>query len=183
MSDKGRTVFGVLFVLALFGGAMLFAGHIENDENIQRLITFFGPLGILITGFIGGLNLIVPVPATAFIPVFAAAGFGLFIIIVMLVIGTTTADLVSFYIGTALRPQAKRVDHRILRFLQKHCEKNPGKLQLIIFLYASFVPLPNEVLLLPLGALSVRLRSILLSFILGTSLHVSIVAIGLTSLL
>lgn len=183
MPEKGKTIFGVLFVTALFATMMLLAGHVENNENVQKLIASFGPIGILITGFIGGLNLIVPVPATAFIPVFSAAGFGQFVIIAMLVIGTTTADLLSFVIGTALGPRAQRINHRMLRFLQKNCEKHPGKLQIIIFLYAAFAPFPNEVLLLPLGALGVRLRTLLVAFTTGNILHISLLTFGLTSLL
>lgn len=182
MGDKGKIAFGTIFVVALFISAVLFAGYIETNENVQALISSFGPLGILVVSFVGGLNLIVPVPATAFIPVFSAAGFSLSLIIFIIVIGTTIADLVAFYVGTVLKPQAEKINSKVLKFLRKHCEHNKRMMQAIVFIYAAIVPFPNEVLLLPLGTLGIKLRSLFLVFTLGNATHVTLLALGLTSI-
>lgn len=181
MKDRGRTIFGLIFVIALFVGAIFFASYVENNENIKSLISSFGPLGIFIVAFIGGLNLFVPVPATAFIPIFSSAGFSLPLIISILVIGTTIADLLSFYIGTVLRPKADKSKNKTLKFVRKYCENKPKMTQLIVFLWASLIPIPNELLLLPLGMLGVKLQRIVLAFTFGTAVHTTILAFALTS--
>ena len=183
MTDAGKTVFGVIFVAALFVGAIFFAQYIQDSNQAQELISSFGVFGIFIVSFIGGLNLFVPIPPTAFIPVFSAAGFSLTIIIIIIVIGTTIADLLSYYIGTVVKQNTKVIKNKVYKKLQKWCVGKPRSTQAIVFVYASVVPLPNEVLLLPLGALGVKLRNLVPAFVLGTIVHVTLVAHGLTSFL
>jgi len=183
MGDKGKAIFGIVFVIALFTGALIFASHIQDNESVKGLITSFGPFGIFIVALAGGLNLFVPVPATAFIPIFSAAGFSLAMIIPLIVIGTTIADLVGFYIGTVLRPHVDKRKNKIYRAVQKWCEGRPYVTQAVVFIYASIVPLPNELLLIPLGALGIKLRTLILAFVAGNIIHVTLLAYGLTSLL
>ena len=183
MGDKGRTIFGVVFVLALFVSALYFASHVQNNEAVKELVASFGHLGIFLVAVISGINLFVPVPATAFIPIFSAAGFNIVIIISIIVVGTTIADMLGYYIGTVLRPRANKGKNKIYHAIQKWCEGRPYVTQAIVFVYASIVPLPNELLLIPLGALGVKLRSLILAFVAGNIIHVTILAYGLTSLI
>lgn len=183
MNDKGKTAFGIIFVIALFAGALLFANNIQDNEQVKEIISSFGPFGILVVAFVSGLNLFVPVPATAFIPVFSAAGFSLSIIVIILVVGTTLADFVSFYMGTILKPHADKSNAKVLQFVRKYCKNRPRMTQAIVFLWAALVPFPNELLLLPLGTLGVKLRTLIIAFVLGTVVHVTALAYGLTSLI
>lgn len=180
MKDKGKIIFGVLFVVALFVGAVFAAGYIQDNSNLQELISSFGYLGVFIVSVIGGLNLFIPVPATAFIPVFIAAGLSLPLMISVMVIGTTTADLASYYLGTLLKTRVEKPNYKIYKFVKKWCEGKPKATQLIVFLYAAFIPFPNELLLLPLGTLGVKLRTLILAFTLGTAIHITGIAYGLS---
>ena len=76
-----------------------------------------------------------------------------------------------------------REKNKIYHAIQKWCEGRPYVTQAIVFVYASIVPLPNELLLIPLGALGVKLRSLILAFVAGNIIHVTILAYGLTSLI
>ncbi len=183
MGDTGKTIFGAVFVIALFAGAVLLAQYVQDNSHAQEIVASFGYFGVLLISFVSGLNLFVPIPATAFIPIFSAAGFSLVMIISIIVVGTTIADLLSFYIGTIIKKSKRVRKNKVYRTLQKWCEGKPKTTQLVVFLYASFIPLPNEVLLLPLGALGIRLSRLVPAFVLGTILHVTLLAHGLTSLL
>jgi membrane protein YqaA with SNARE-associated domain len=183
MFDKGKAIIGILFVIALFVGAIYLSSYIQGNDNAKEIVSSFGYLGMLIISFVGGLNLFVPIPPTASIPIFYSAGFNLSAIVAVIVIGTTIADLVSYYIGTFFRPQAEKSKNKVLKFVRKHCENKPKMIYIIVFLYSAFIPFPNEAVLLPLGTLGVKLKHILLPFVLGTLLHVSAIAYGLTFLI
>lgn len=181
MVQKTKLALSFLFVFFLFAGAIYFAGIIQDNSNLQEIISSFGYVGILFVSFISGLNFFVPIPATAFIPIFSASGFALPVIIVIIVIGTTIADLISYYIGTVLKPHADKSRSKVLEFARKYCVGRKYFTELLVFLYATLVPLPNELLLLPLGTLGVKLRTLFIPFALGTTVHVTIIAYGLTA--
>jgi uncharacterized membrane protein YdjX (TVP38/TMEM64 family) len=181
MSDKGKTIFGVVFVVSLFVGAIFFAEYIQDKDHIKDFISSFGVFGILFVSFIGGLNLIVPLPPTVFIPIFSAAGFSLFVITSIIIIGTTIADLLSYYIGTVFKDSSKIKKNKAYKLIKKWCEGKPKVTQLAVFLWASFIPIPNEVLLLPLGVMGIKLKNLVTAFVLGTTIHVTVLAYGLTS--
>lgn len=182
MGDRGKIALAVIFVIVLFTVGVLAARYLQDNIYVQNLISSFGILGILFVAFLSGLNFIVPIPATAFIPIFSTAGFALPIIVSTIVVGTTTADLVSYFLGNFLKNHTDKPKNKTYRLIQKWCEGRPKTTQLVVFIYAVAFPLPNEVLLFPLGTLGVGLRTIFLAFVLGTTLHVSIIAYGLSLL-
>ncbi len=183
LGDRGKAALGIIFVIALFTTAILFARYIQDNAHIQSFIYSFGYIGILLVALVSGLNLIVPLPATAFVPVFIASGFDIWGIIITLVIGTTFADLTSYYIGTMFKESADHSKIKMVKQIRKYCIGRPFVTQAIVFLYATFAPLPNELLLLPLGTLGVRLRVLFLPFATGNALHITIVSHALVSVI
>lgn len=178
MESKGKTIFGVVFVIILFVCTILVAQWIQTNPDAQDTIASFGVLGILLVSFIGGLNLVFPIPATAFIPVFSAAGFATSLIVTIIVIGTTIADLIAYYIGTILKPKADKIHNRFVDWLRENCVGKPMYTGFVVFLYAAIIPFPNEVLLLPLGSLGMKLKNLVVPFTLGTAVHVTALAYG-----
>jgi len=183
MSRKnGKILFGIIFILAIFFFGFLAADAIQDNEILTEYIASFGYAGILLTGFIAGLNLIVPISATAFAPLFLTTGFSLPEIILWLVIGTTAADLLAYYLGTLGKGYVKKSESKIVQFLIHCCSKKWKYAAAVVFAYAIVVPLPNELLLLPLGALGYRLKHLFVPFFVGNIIHVALLSYGTTSI-
>ena len=101
-------------------------------------------------------------------------------IILTIAVGTTIADLLAFYIGTLLKKQVDKSKVKMLNWLRENAIGKPKFTAFIVFLWAALSPLPNEVLLLPLGSLGTKLRTVALPFMLGTILYVTGIAYGLS---
>lgn len=182
MAQKIRIPIVIVLVLLLFIFTFWLGGYIQENSHLQEIVSSFGFFGILFTSFVSGLNLIIPLPAVAFIPIFNASGFSIPIIIGGIVIGTTIADLLSYYAGTFGKTYVDRSKNKIILFFKDCCSNRKYMASFVIFVYSTLVPLPNELLLVPLGTLGFKLRHLIVPFTLGTVLHVSIVAYGVTTL-
>ena len=171
-----------LAIILLLTGIVYVANLVVADDSAQAMVQQFGYLGVLVAAFIAGLNAIVPVPAWTLVPIFVAAGLWMPLIIVFLVIGTTLADLLAFYLGMKGRELAA-AKYKKMRELTAWFED--GRMQYVIpvvFLYASFSPFPNEVLLVPLALMGVHLRTVIFPLLLGTVIYQTAFALGVQSI-
>lgn len=176
---RSFTIIGVgLFVAALFVLALFIADHIANDEAVRGLVEQYGYIGILVASFIAGFNLVVPVPAAVFAPIFIAAGYPLWLITILIVIGTTLADFLGYAIGYAGRDYVEAKWPKIVALLTNIIEKHRKWLVPFVFFYAMLSPIPNEAILIPLALLGVRLRTVILPFVLGGLIHHGILVYG-----
>ncbi len=168
----------IILIFFAFIGSFLIADYVQTNELAQDLLMRYGPLGAMIVAFIAGLNLIVPVPAATFVPIFTAAGLSVVTIIILFIIGTTLADLLAYVLG--------RMGKNFLRdrYPEAHSKvediyKNKVRfLPYFVFFWASFVPLPNEAILIPLGLLGVKMRAFIIPLLLGTTLYISLFTLG-----
>ena len=99
MRTPFKIVLLIIFLLSVFGGALYFADYVKESEQAKALVDQFGYFGIFIISVVAGLNLFVPIPAPTFVPIFTAAGYPFLGIILIMVIGTTIADLIGYFIG------------------------------------------------------------------------------------
>ena len=103
--------------------------------------------------------------------------------VVVITIGMVVGDLAGFFIGRYSHSLMKK-EHRniITRKVDYLSNKYPGLLPVILFVYVSFVPLPNEVIVIPLGLARVKLRSILPALLLGSLLFNSLAGAGILNI-
>lgn len=183
---RHRKVFNLLFFIGLICAALfasfLLAEYIATDHSSRELIQEYGYFGILLVSFVAGLNLFVPIPAATFVPVFTAAGISLFEIIVLLVIGTMAANLLSFYLGRYGGSLAKNNYPEIQKKLVSLYTRRKKWVPHFVFAFSALVPLPDEVFLIPLGIVGVKLRHIIVPLILGTTIYQSLAAFGVDNL-
>lgn len=152
--------------------------HVSSNEASQQLIQNFGYIGIFAISFIAGLNLFIPIPAATFVPVFTAGGISLFEIIVFLVIGTMAANLLSYFLGiyggkisNAHYPELQK---KLIRLYQKRKKW----LVYFVFIFTALMPLPDEVFLIPLGVVGVKLRQFIVPLLLGTICYQTLATFG-----
>jgi membrane protein YqaA with SNARE-associated domain len=174
---------GLLILLAaIFAVAFFAASHILGNEEAQEFVSSFGYFGVFTLSVLSGLNLVVPIPAPAFVPIFTAAGYPLWSIVVTMVVGITIADLVGYLIGLLGKEVMSEKYPRLIQFLHSLQEKHSNFIIPFIFIYSAFSPLPNEAIMIPLAMMGYKLRTIIIPFVLGTIIYVSLFAYGVQNI-
>lgn len=171
-------------ILAVMGAALHASHYLSQQTAVVSLVESIGYLAVFGLAIISGLNPVVPIPAATLTPVFLAADLTVIGIILALAVGTTIADALAYVIGhvvrTALPTDTAR--HRFIARAQLFLDAHPQLLLPVVFFYAAFVPFPNEALLIPLAAAGVSWRILIMPFMLGTTLHQTLLVNGVTLL-
>lgn len=166
------------FIAIIIAGSFALSSHVASDSYAQSLVESYGSLSVFILSFVAGLNLFLPVPAATFVPIFTAGGMSLSSIIILLIAGTMTANLLAFAIGhygyALTRTQHSQLKEKVLTFYREHKEYLPY----FIFCFTAFIPLPDEVFLIPLALIGVKLRTIIIPLFLGTIVYQTLAALG-----
>lgn len=164
MSRKRTTIKYVAlaaFILGVSAFAMWFGIFVSENNVAQQLVARYSYIGALLLGVISGFNFVVPIPAAAFIPTFKAAGESVAMAIAFTTLGMTIGDLVGYFIGKAGREVVLLEKHRgKIGFLEKVKERHHWTPLLLLFLFAAFIPFPNEILVAPLAFIGYRLKYI-----------------------
>ena len=177
-----RFVSITIALITIWIGALYAAQFVASDESAQALIQQFGYFGILILAFIAGINIILPVPAATFVPIFTAAGLTMSLIITMLVIGTVLADLFGFLVGRLGREAIEEKYPKTFAFIYSFVAKHNLYVAPFAFLFVSFVPFPNEAMIVPLALAGIKIRTLIIPIILGNIVHQSVLAVGFTEI-
>ena len=170
-------VLGVL-ITAIWIASLYLADYVANNDMAQNLVSQFGYLGILIIAIVSGINVLIPVPAAAFVPVFTAAGLWLPLIILMLVIGTTIADLIGYWIGRWSKEFVEEHYPQSYRRMKVLDERHHSLVLPMVFLYAALIPFPNEAMLIPLALIGFRFKTLLIPLVLGNVVNQTALAFG-----
>jgi len=168
----------LLILTAVASGAFLIAEYTLTHTEFQNQVASFGYLGITILAMVAGLNVIVPIPAATFTPVFTAAGLTLPLIVLSLTIGTLLADFIGYAFGKLSRETVATKYPALVARLEHIYEHKRSWLLPVVFLYASFVPIPNEALVIPLAFLGVRWYTLVLPLFVGNFINQAIYAYG-----
>lgn len=173
----------VLFFAVVFGGAIFLAHSLASDPAIQVTVAEYGYFGVLITGVIAGLNAFFPVPAATLTPLFVGAGLTLPLIVLSLTLGTLIADFTGFALGHVSREMVAQRYPRTTTFFTNLYHRRRTLVLPAAFLYAAFVPFPNEAILIPLALAGARFSLLLVPLFLGNLLHQAILVYGINGLL
>ena|SRR3989338_947624 len=173
-------VIGLFVVIFL---AFQLADLAGENESVRTIVRNYGLVGIFMVSVLSGFNFVVPIPAVAFLPLFVASGLSFWPAIFVIALGVSLADSIAFLIGRVGRqifhnPFEKKVFSK-LEEIQKHYGVSPMG---ILFLFASLAPLPNEILLIPIGFLGYRFIKILPVLLAGNVAFNILYAYGVLSL-
>jgi membrane protein YqaA with SNARE-associated domain len=153
-----KPVFQGLFLLLFIGLAFYFAHLAKGSEAIRATVASYGYIGIFIISIISGFNLVVPIPAISFLPLFLQSGLGFWPTIFIITIGMTLADTVAYLLGDLGKKfMPTNLSKKLERYIKIIHEKYNWAPLIILFFFAAVVPLPNELLLLPFAFLNYRL--------------------------
>lgn len=173
----------IIFLFLVIAMAFWVSGIVKDSDFVSELIRKFGYGGVFLIAVVSGFNFAIPVPAIAFMPIFIASGLDAFVVIIIMAAGMTFADLIGFLLGKSGRSIAmSSFERNVLNKFEKIKDKLNWSPSLMLFLFASLVPFPNEIIVVPMAFLGYGLIYILLPVFFGNIIFNSIYAIGVVNL-
>lgn|GEM_PF-653961 len=154
-----------------------------GSERIRAAVYEFGYGGLFVIAAFSGFNLVVPVPVVAFFPFFMEAGLQPVPTVATIALGMTTGDMVGYLLGYAGRevvhpPAGAR---RWLDRLERLRARHPHLPYVFLLFYAALVPLPNELIVVPMAFLGYRLPLMFVAAFGGNLVFNGIAASGAVS--
>lgn len=149
-------------------------------ESLADAIEQGGYVALFAAAVVSGFNFAVPLPVISFFRAFTSAGMDPVAVIVVVSIGMTVADGLGFLLGSA----AKRINGvrawtespRVAALRRQHALR----VWLALTAYAAFVPLPNELVVVPLAVARMRARLILSAVLCGNLIFNILMALGVS---
>lgn len=151
-----------------------------SESALLNYIRSFGYVGLLLVSVVSGFNVLVPIPIITFFPTLMAAGFDSTLTVVIVALGMTMGDALGYLLGSTA--QESTFAERIAEKTKALKEKHPLVLPFWIFVYGAVVPLPNELIVIPLAALRVPFYVIFIPIAMGNILFNTLVATGVMSI-
>ena len=182
MSRRNSFIVRFIVLVAVIVVGFWAATFVSGNEVVKDLVAQYGYAGLFFLSILGGFNLVVPIPIAAFLPVFIVSGLDFWTAILIMAAGTTIADTIAFQLGRVGRQVMGKKPGRYIVALERMQKNHPSAPPLLMFIYASFAPLPNEVLAIPLGLMGCRSRSIIPAMFFGNVIFNSLFAFGIVSL-
>lgn len=142
----------IAFVLAFIGLGIWLAA-IELEGALAGFVLRFGAVGYTIAACIAGINVVVPMSHLVFTEPLLDAGLDPWTLALCGAFGATLADGVGYFVGSSGRNAFAARFAQVADWLARTVRKRPRLAPLVLFLWAAFAPLPNEVLVIPAGVL------------------------------
>lgn len=171
-------ILGVVLVIALlFGINVYILSHPEALGALEQV----GLFGLFVLSVISGFNVVVPIPVSLLYPSFSALGYAPILLISIISFGMTMGDVVGFVIGKGMNQSVLETKRgkKITTLVAAH----PRYITLGVFVYAMLVPLPNELIVIPLAALGIAWYRILVPILIGNIIFTMLLAFGAVQIL
>ena len=170
-----------LFVIVALAAFMVWVNLRAGDiEAARDAAAAAGYPGLLVASAISGFNVVWPVPVALFYPFFIESGFEPVPTLATIALGMTGGDLLGYLIGNATREFGH---HRLAGFRARaealHARHRFLPLGLL-FLYAGFVPLPNELLVIPMAFMRYSLLAVMTAVLCGNVIFNTMMAFGVS---
>lgn len=167
-------------VLVMVGLAVWANARAPEMEAVREAVAAAGYGGLLAASVLSGFNLVAPVPIVAFYPFLMESGFSPVPTLAVIALGMTAGDFLGYLVGDASRELARGR----LRGFRARVERIHGRHPLLplglLFLYAAFAPVPNELLVIPLAFMGYNLAGVMTAVLLGNAIFNSWAALGVS---
>src|SRR3989344_9181183 len=167
MSARAHKYLKGVLVLTLVVAAFLLAREATESAIIKETVLLYGYTGVFFLSAVAGFNIVVPVPAIAFVPLFFESGLNIAPTLFVIALGTTFGDFVGYALGLAGRELAEDKKIKILAFLEQTRERHYWWPIGTLLFYSALVPFPNEILVIPLAFLGYKFKHIFITVLAG----------------
>ncbi|PJE51101.1 MAG: hypothetical protein COV29_02405 [Candidatus Yanofskybacteria bacterium CG10_big_fil_rev_8_21_14_0_10_36_16] len=179
-----KSIFVIIFVGVLLALSFWLSELLAENDVVKELVFGYGYAGMFLISIISGFNIVIPVPAITFLPVFTGAGLGFWSSIIIITAGMTIGDGLGYIIGRTgnrLARDKNKIKRYIKEIMNTKKKYNLGVVTLL-FIYAAFIPAPNEVIIIPLGFMGYRFKHIFPVVLAGNLVFNTLSAFGVTNL-
>lgn len=139
--------FGLILV---FAAVSVWFATVEPDGALEEWVFRYGYIGFFGAAFLGGLNFAIPSFHLAFIVPFLNVGLEIWALVILGALGTTLADSVGYVLGHSGGAALGSLG-RLRTWGEGAVAKYPRLAPVILFAWVSFVPMPNEIFIIPAG--------------------------------
>ena len=181
--SRASLVLKVLAVLAVLSVALWANLRAAELDSLRESVAALGYPGLLGASALSGFNLLVPIPVVAFYPFLLEAGFQPVPTLATIALGMTTGDLVGYLIGDASRTLAKDRWEGLRARVDRLHATHPVLPLVVMFLYAAFAPIPNEILVIPLAFMGYSIVWVMGAVFFGNIVFNTLAAYGVTRLI
>lgn len=166
----GKIILQGVSLIMIISIALYFAHLAKESEQIKNIVGNYGYIGIFIISVMSGFNLVVPIPAVSFLPLFLESGLDYWTTIAIMSAGMTLSDSVAYFLGDfGKKIIPSLVNKKLEKKIKLIHEKYNWAPLVLLFLFASVAPFPNEVLLVPFAFLNYRFIHLLPIIFIGNS--------------
>ncbi|MFA5258996.1 MAG: VTT domain-containing protein [Candidatus Pacearchaeota archaeon] len=135
---------------------------------------------VFILGILGGVSILFPFPYYLFVLTFAAGGSNPILLGIFTGLGVIIGESTSYWIGyNGTFIFSNKFQKKLVNFSKNlNTLKNTILMSLFLFIYGVFIPIPNDVLILPLGATKYNYWKLIIPLGLGNILFNILLAYG-----
>jgi len=175
---KKEIFFGILILLVIVWSVILYYFPPQTIVNLIGINNSY--VLIVILAFLGGTSILFPFPYYLFVITFAVGGANPILLGICSGLGVILGESTSYYIGYHSRAILSNRYQKIFNKLYKNFNKtkNTILISMVLFLYGAFIPLPNDLFILPLGAARYNYWKLIIPLGLGNIVFGTILAYG-----
>lgn len=155
----------VLLIVAVWSVTLYF---VSPEHIVARLGANNTFLAVFVAGILGGTSIVFPFPYYLVVATAAAGGANPFLVGLCAALGVMVGDTTSFMVGHAGR--AVLPDRMAAAFAHLHrwvTDIHSARFYGFLFVYGAVMPLPNDVIMMPLGAARVPYWRVIVPFTMG----------------
>ncbi len=150
-NKKKKIIASIMILLFILWSLLLY--NFSPEEIVSLIGINNSYLIVMFLGFLGGTSILFPFPYYLFVFTFAAGGSNPFLLGIATGLGVIIGESTSYYVGYHGRVVLSEGYQKRFNRLCKFCDTktNTILISIVLFLYGSFIPLPNDFVILPLA--------------------------------
>ena len=174
---RSLTIAGRIAALVAVVALVVWVNEVAADNiHVVDAVRRFGYPGLFAVAAASGFNVVVPIPVVAFFPFLMEAGLAPVPTVLIIGAGMTVGDMVGYLLGRAGRKLVEKPSW--LRRLEALRDRHRLAPYVLLFLYAAFAPLPNELVVIPMALIGCRWFGVLGAALGGNLIFNSLAAAG-----
>ncbi len=168
MKKRTRNIIGFSILILLLAFWIVLFRYVNPQVIVAKIGAANGYLILFLLGALGGVSIFTGPSYFIALTTLAIGGLNPFLLGLAGGLGVTIGDSVIFLLGVSAGKKAPEGFQKKLEALEKRTKNKPDWLvNLILYLYIGFTPLPNELATIALGLIGYKKKTIIVFLLLG----------------
>lgn len=145
-----RSLFFAALIILITGSSFIFF-HPDAQQWFIRNGIGYGYIGVFVLAFIGGTSTFFPIPYWLGVIALSGLGFNPLLLGICAGLGASIGDTVSYFIGYHGQTFFSQTLQSKFSVIHSMITRWPKLTPLFLFLYGALIPLPDDIVIIPLG--------------------------------